>query len=294
MKPIFTKGPSTNTRFIAAVIVSIALLLLAHQTNQLTRLKDSLSFIVHPVLVIVDLPSTLYDWFTQSTSDHAELLEENRTLRSSALLLKAKLQKFEALEKENTRLHSLLESSFKLGEQFISAELINVNQNQNTQHIVIDKGSRFNLYAGQTALNEDGVIGQIINVNPLTSSIMLITDPNHAIPIEVNRTGLKTIASGSGIKNILTLPYLPHNADIKIGDLLTTTGLGGVFPKGYPVGIITQLTPIAGGAFMRAEAETVAKIERIRDILLVWSKQEPIPLLSGAPTKPEHITTRAR
>ncbi len=208
--------------------------------------------------------------------------------------MKAKLQKFEALEKENTRLHSLLESSFKLGEQFISAELINVNQNQNTQHIIIDKGSRFNLYAGQTALNEDGVIGQIIDVNPLTSSIMLITDPNHAVPIEINRTGLRTIASGSGIQNRLTLPYLPHNTDIQIGDLLTTTGLGGVFPKGYPVGIITQLTPIAGGAFMHAEAETVAKIESIRDILLVWSKQEPIPLLSGAPTEHEHITTRER
>lgn len=270
------------------------MLLLAQQTNQLSRFKDSLSFIVHPVLVAVDLPNNLYQWLTESTSDHAELLEENRQLKSESLLLKAKLQKFESLEKENTRLHSLLESSFKLGEQFISASLIEVNQNSNTQHIVIDKGSRFNLYAGQTALNEDGVIGQIISVHPLTSSIMLITDPNHAVPIEVNRTGLRTIAVGNGVQNTLTLPYLPHNADIQVGDLLTTSGLGGVFPKGYPVANISKLTPLAGEAFMYAEAETIAHIERIRDILLVWSKQEPIPLLTGAPTEPEHLTPSAR
>lgn len=241
---------------------------------------------MHPIFVVVDLPSNLYNWLTESTSDHASLLEQNQTLKSEALLLNAKLQKFQALETENTRLHSLLESSFKLGEQFISASLIKVNQNPNTQHIVIDKGSRFDLYVGQTALNEDGVIGQIIDVMPLTSSVMLISDPNHAIPIEINRTGLRTIASGNGRQNTLTLPYLPHNADIAIGDLLITSGLGGVFPKGYPVATITKLAPLAGEAFMYAEAETIAKIETTRDILLVWSKQEPIPLLSGAPTKP--------
>jgi len=270
------------------------LLLLAHQTNQLVRLKDSLSFVIHPVLVTVDLPSKLYNWLTESTSEYSELLEDNRRLKSESLLLKAKLQKFEALETENTRLHSLLESSFKLGEQFISASLIKVNQNPNTTNIIIDKGSRFNLYKGQAALNEDGVMGQIINVHPLTSSIMLVTDPNHAIPIEINRTGLRTIASGNGIQNTLMLPYLPHNADIKIGDLLITSGLGGVFPKGYPVATVTKLSPLPGEAFMHAEAQTMAKIESTRDILLVWSKQQPIPILSGEPTEPEHLTPNAR
>lgn len=249
---------------------------------------------MHPVLVAVDLPTKLYNWLTESTSDLSELIEENHRLKSESLLLKVKLQKFEALEAENTRLHSLLESSFKIGEQFISASLIKVNQNPNTTNIVIDKGSRFNLYKGQAALNEDGVLGQIINVHPLTSSIMLITDPNHATPVEINRTGLRTIASGSGIQNTLTLPYLPHNADIKIGDLLTTSGLGGVFPTGYPVAIVTKLTPLPGEAFMHAEANTIAKIDSTRDILLVWSKQEPIPILSGAPVEPEPLTPDAR
>jgi len=274
------------------------LLLLAQQTQQLARFKDTLSLIVHPVLVVASLPSKAYSWLTESTTGYAELSKENKLLKSESLLLKAKLQKFESLEKENTRLHSLLESSFKLGEQFIAASLIEVNQNPNTQHIVIDKGSRFNLYAGQTALNEEGIIGQIINVHPLTSSIMLITDPNHAIPIEINRTGLRTIAVGNGSRNTLTLPHLPHNADIQIGDLLTTSGLGGVFPKGYPVAKVSKLTPLAGEAFMHTEATTIAHIESIREILLVWSKQEPIPLLSNIESdrenKPKQITPSAR
>jgi len=232
--------------------------------------------------VSIDVPSKTLDWFSENTTERAEILSQNRHLKSEALLLKAKLQKFDALVEENVRLHSLLESSFKLGEQFISASLIKVNQNPNTQQVVIDKGSRFNLYQGQAALNDDGIIGQIIKVNPLTSSLMLITDPNHAIPVEINRTGLRTIASGNGTQNTLSLPYLPHNADIKVGDLLTTSGLGGVFPKGYPVAILSKLKPLSGEAFMYAEAQTVAKTESIRDILLVWSKPQPIPLL---PTK---------
>lgn len=252
---------------------------LAYQTNQLQRFKDSLSFIVHPILVAVDAPSRAYDWLTESTIDHSTLIEAHRALSTENLILKAKLQKFEFLEKENTRLHSLLESSFKIGEQFISASLINVNLNSNTQTVVIDKGKRFSLFLSQPALNEDGVIGQIIDVKPLSSSIMLITDPNHAIPIEINRTGLRSIATGSGTQNTLLLPYLSHNTDIQVGDLLTTSGLGGVFPKGYPVAIISALTPAPGEAFMHAEAKTIAKIESTHELLLVWSNQEPTPLL---------------
>ncbi|MEW5011446.1 MAG: rod shape-determining protein MreC [Cycloclasticus sp.] len=290
IKPLFSKGPSTSTRFIAAAIISILLLLLANQTQQLKPLKDALSFVVHPIIVSTDLPSRLQHWFNEQTTERSELIAQNRTLKAEALLLKAKLQKFSALAQENTRLHSLLESSFKLGEQFIAASLIKVNQNPNKQHILIDKGSRFNLYEGQAALNDSGIIGQIIKVHPLTSSIILITDPNHAIPVEINRTGLRTIASGSGAQNTLSLPYLPHNADIKVGDLLITSGLGGVFPQGYPVARISKLQPMPGEAFIHAEAQTIAKTETTRNILLVWSKQQPIPLL---PAKKTPLTTQA-
>lgn len=267
---------------------------MAQKTDYLHPLKDALSLIVHPVLLAVDLPKKSMHWVAENTTDRAELLEQNRKLKAESLLLKARLQKFAAIEKENTRLHNLLESSYKIGEQFISASLINVNLSANTQHIAIDKGHRFNLFNGQAVINEDGVIGQIIDVNPLSSHIMLITDPNHAIPVEINRTGLRTIATGNGSLNTLNLPYLPHNTDVKVGDLLITSGLGGVFPMGYPVAQVSQLTPSPGEAFMHAEATTIAKIDSTREVLLVWSNQQPVPLLPSEPIADEQTTIDAR
>ncbi|PHS73672.1 MAG: rod shape-determining protein MreC [Cycloclasticus sp.] len=291
---MFSKGPSSNTRFIAAIIISILLLIIAHQTNYLNRVKDSLSFIVHPILVVIDLPSKAYSFFTESNADRAALMEENIQLKNESLMLKARLQKFDAIEKENTRLHNLLESSFKLGEQFIAASLLKVNLNPTTQHIVIDKGHRFNLFAGQAAINADGVIGQIVQVNPLTSSIMLITDPNHAIPVEINRTGLKTIVVGQGAKDTLSVLYLPHNTDLLEGDILSSSGLGGVFPKGYPVATISKLSPLPGEAFMHVEAQPIANINNTHEVLLVWHRQEALSLLPETSEKLDPVEANAR
>ena len=270
------------------------MLILGQKTDHLQTFKDGLSLIVHPVLLAIDVPNKSIRWIAENTADRAELLEQNNKLAAEALLLKARLQKFAAIEKENTRLHNLLESSYKIGEQFISASLIDVNLSANTRHIIIDKGHRFNLFEGQSVINEDGVIGQIIEVHPLSSRILLITDPNHAISVEINRTGLRTIATGSGALNMVNLPYLPHNTDIKPGDLLITSGLGGVFPMGYPVARVSKLTPSPGEAFMRAEATTIAKIDKTREVLLVWSNQQPVPLLPSEPTTPQQNTNDAR
>ncbi len=264
-----------------AATLSVCLLAVSYKTDYLDRFQGALSYVLHPLLLVVNLPSQSLDWLSEQTLGRSALLEENSSLKAEALMLKAKLQKFDAIEKENTRLHSLLESSFEIGEQFIAASLLSVNTNKNSQQVVIDKGSRFSLFPGQAALNEDGIVGQITAARPLTSDIILITDPSHAIPVEVNRTGLRTIAIGSGFKNSLTLPYLPLNADIQTGDLLTSSGLGGVFPKGYPVATISTFKLSGGEAFMRASATTIADIDRTHELLLVWSRRDPIPLLPG-------------
>ncbi len=264
-----------------AATLSVCLLAVSYKTDYLDRFQGTLSFILHPLLLMVSIPSQSLDWLSKQTLGRSALLEENNVLKTDALMLKAKLQKFNALEKENTRLHSLLESSFKIGEQFIAASLLSVNTNKNTQQVVIDKGSRFGLFPGQAALNEDGIVGQITTARPLTSDIILITDPSHAIPVEINRTGLRTIAIGSSVKNSLSLPYLPLNADIQTGDLLTSSGLGGVFPKGYPVATISTFKLSSGKAFMHASASTIADIDRTHELLLVWSRRDPIPLLPG-------------
>lgn len=242
----------------------------------------------------VDSPANAYHWVTDTFSSHAQLLADNSRLKNERLLLKAKLQKLEAIEQENVRLQSLLGSSFKLGEQFLAASIIRTNLNPLTHQVVIDKGSRFKLYKNQAALTADGVIGQVIDVNPLSASIILLSDPNHAIPIEISRTGLRTIAIGSGNNDSINLPYLPHNSDIRIDDLLITSGMGGLYPKGYPVAKVSELAPAPGQAFMIAKAKTIAKIENSHEVLLVWSQQQPIPILSKKSASiPEESNTAA-
>ena len=236
----------------------------------------------------VDSPSRAYEWVTEAFSSNSHLQEENNRLKVEERLLKAKLQKYEAIEHENIRLQSLLGSSFKLGEQFIAASIIRTNLDSLSQQVVIDKGSRFNILNGQAAINDEGIVGQVVNVNPLSASIILITDPNHAIPVEISRTGLRTIATGNGDNNALNLPYLPHNSDIQLNDLLITSGMGGLYPKGYPVAKVIELAPAPGEAFMAAKAKTVANIESSREVLLVWSQQQPLPILSNIDNTPQN------
>jgi len=263
--------------FVAAFL-SLLMIVLDQRTTALQPVRQGLSILIHPILIAINSPFNFALESTQSIGSRATLLEENRSLKSEALILKAKLQKFEALEMENIRLHALLESSYKLGEQFIVGNLISVSLDPYQHKVTIDKGAQFGAYVGQAALDADGVIGQVTRVMPLHSEVMLITDPNHAIPVEVNRNGLRTIAVGSGQFNRLELPYLPHNANVEVGDLLISSGLGGHFPKGYPVGVISELEPAPGLPFMRASAKPAAHIESSRELLLVWSKQQPIPL----------------
>jgi rod shape-determining protein MreC len=254
------------------------LIFASERVEQLQWLKPTLSIITHPILLAVNAPAELYDTLNRGLSDRTTLLNKNTQLENERLLLQVKLQKLESVEKENTRLHSLLSSSFKLGEQFIVASLMRVSLDPYSHTVVVDKGSPYNLYKGQAALNSKGVVGQLTQVNAMSSTIMLITDPNHATPVEIRRTGLRTIALGNGTYNQLSLPYLPLNADIKEGDMLVTSGLGGLYPKGYPVATVAHIDETSNQAFIQVQADTVAKIESSRELLLVWSNQQPIQL----------------
>ncbi len=258
--------------------MSISLLFIQHRDHKLDGLRHTLSVIIYPVQYLASLPSNWsYNAFGTGLS-YSELLKENRKLKHEQLIYKSKLLKFFTLEKENIRLRALLENSFKLGEQFLVADLISVNLDAYEQVVLVNKGSRFGVYPKQPVLDANGIVGQVIRANPLTSEIMLITDPNHAIPVQVNRNGLRTIAVGSGQPNQLNLPFLPNNADIRVGDLLVTSGLGGVFPQGYPVGVVNEFTPQPGKPFARITATPSASLDRSREFLIVWSNRDPIPL----------------
>ncbi|MFM8333453.1 MAG: rod shape-determining protein MreC [Candidatus Methylumidiphilus sp.] len=276
IKPIFTKAPSINFRLSVCVAASLALLA-GEQKGLLAPLRATLTSVVHPLQQLVSSPTQFVGKARELFADRAALAEKNAQLHEEALLLQAKLLKFAALEQENLRLRGLLDTSFKLGEQVMIAELLSVNVVPYEHVVMVNKGSRFGVYAGQPVMDADGVVGQVLRVTPYSAEVILITDPNHAIPVQVNRNGLRTIAQGTGQIDKLILPYLSGNADIQAGDLLVTSGMGGIFPQGYPVATVTAVTSQQGSPLAKVLAAPVAKLDRSRELLMVWSKPEPIP-----------------
>ena len=274
-----------------AIILSVALLVTEQRGHQLDLLRTSLSFVTDPIKYFVNLPSLLVENATHSVSSYAYLKQENQRLHDEQLINQTRLLKFEALEKENIRLRAILENSYKLGEQVLIAELLAVNMTPYEQKMVINKGTRFDVYPQQPVLDANGVVGQVFRALPLSSEIILITDPNHAIPVQVSRNGLLTIAVGSGQVNRLILPYLPSNADIRPGDLLITSGLGGTFPPGYPVAVVDDFSAQPNKAFATITATPKAQLDRNRELMLVWSKSAPVPLVSKPSTSEPNIRT---
>jgi rod shape-determining protein MreC len=261
-------------------VAASLILLVAEQKTMLTPLRTTLTTAVYPLQQLVNSPTQFVGKLREAMSSQSALMEENKRLREEALLLQAKLLKFSALEQENLRLRGLLDTTFKLGEQVMIAELLEVNVVPYEHVMLVNRGSRLGVFPGQPVMDAFGVVGQVLRVNPYSAEIVLITDPNHAIPVQVNRNGLRTIAQGTGQTDRLSLPYLNNSADIQPGDLLVTSGMGGIFPQGYPVA-----TVVAGGPGGKLSAVPVAKLDRNREVLMVWSKAEPIPRVPEPPAK---------
>lgn len=275
IKPIFSKGPSLNLR--AFVCVSASLMLLAAEQQQLfPALREGLAGAVYPLQQLVSSPIRIGREIAEAFSSRADLLEENRRLHEEQLMLKTKLLKFSAMEQENIRLRGLLETSFKVGEHALIAELLAVTLGTYEHVVTVNKGSRFGIQAEQPVMDANGIVGQVLRVSPFSSDVILISDPNHAIPVQVNRNGVRTIAVGSGQLDKLLLPQVTSNTDIKPGDLLVSSGLGGTFPQGYPVATVTTVAP-QDDPSGKATAKPLAQLDRIREVLMVWSNSNPIP-----------------
>ncbi len=249
-----------------------------HRGDSLNNIRSALSVLVYPIQVAVSFPADTVEYFHTTAFTNSQLKAENERLKVEQLENKTKLLKLESLEKENIRLRALLENSFKLGAQVLNAELLAVNLAPYEHIVVVNKGNRFGVNSHQPVLDGHGIVGQVVRTLPFSSEIMLITDPNHAIPVQVNRNGLRTIAIGSGRINRLNLPFLPNNADIKPGDLLVSSGLGGTFPQGYPVAVVDEFIVQPNKPFADIKATPKAKLDRSRELLIVWSNETPVPL----------------
>jgi rod shape-determining protein MreC len=254
-----------------------------HRNHHLDLLRSTLSVVVYPLHYLASLPDSLGRALEGRLAQEQELRETNESLRRGNLVLRARLQQMEALEAENMRLRDLLGSSFKIGDRVLIAELLAVDLDPYRQQVMINKGTSSGVFVGQPVLDANAVMGQVVRVNPLSSTVLMITDAAHALPVQVNRNGLRTVAAGTGIINRLELPHLPNNADVRVGDLLVTSGLGGHFPPGYPVARVAEVRREPGNPFATVVAAPNARLDRTREVLLVWTL--PPSLLNEALTE---------
>ena len=265
---------SLGARFLLFSVVSLALMVLDHRDDHLSRLRQAFSVLVYPIQMSVNLPLKSWQWASISFADRAELLSENAELKVEQLSYNVRLQRMAALEAENTRLRAILDSSARVGDRVLVAQILAVDLDPYRQRFWINRGLGDGVFVGQALLDANGVAGQIVRVEPFTSEAVLISDADHAVPVSVNRNGLRTIVVGTGDSGRLSLPYLTNSADIMPGDLLVSSGLGGVFPSGYPVGWVLDVHRRPGQSFAEVIAEPAAELDRDREVLLVWTPED--------------------
>lgn len=274
MQPLFLQGPSVTLRTIILVVASIAVMIADHRWHALETVRGAIeSYIVYPLRYTINLPSQLVEWTDESLSSHELLLDENKKLHEQQLRAQVSLQKLSVLEKENDRLRKMLSAQPKVGELVLVAEILSIDLDPYKQQVILNKGRSKDLYIGQPIIDAWGVMGQVVHLGGYSATALLISDPSHAIPVQVNRSGLRSTAFGTGNSQLLELRYIPHNADIEVGDSINTSGLGGRFPPNYPVGRIVSIERSAGESFATVLAEPVAHLDRSREVLLVWHKR---------------------
>jgi rod shape-determining protein MreC len=270
---LFPKGPSPSIKIVLILILSLGLMVLDHTRDTLQPVRSSLATVLQPLQFIAELPSDATE-FVIRYLDRDKLIVENKALSQQLLLLRAQLQKLAALEAENDRIRALLSSARSLDDEVLIAEILSVSPDPYRHYVNLDKGRADGVFPGQALVDANGIMGQVTSVNAMGATAIMITDPNHGIPVEFNRTGLRTIAQGTGKSERLLLPFLPANADVAVGDLLVSSGLGGHYPAGYPVARVTEVTHQRGDEFLTVIAAPTASLNRGREVLLVWT---PLP-----------------
>jgi len=275
MQSLFLRGPSVTLRAIILVAASIALMIADHRWHHLEALRVTLeTYVIYPMRYTINLPVEFAQWVDESMASRNVLLEENEQLRQQQLRSQVSLQKLSILENENERLRKMLSAQPKMAERVLVSEILSVDLDPYNQQVVLNKGIKDDVYLGQPVIDAWGVLGQVIHTAEHSCIAMLISDPGHAIPVQVNRNGLRGTAYGVGQSDRLELRFIPHNADIEVGDLVITSGLGGRFPPNYPVGRISEVDRPPGETFAQIDVEPAAHLDRSREVLLVWYQSE--------------------
>ena len=283
-RPLYGRGPSAGLRFTVYAILSIVLMYYDQHGHWVQRLHFTLDAAAYPVQVAVSSPRTAWNWVTQGLQTRDALRAENMRLHDQVLTLEMSVVREDALEQENAELRGLKASLPPFIKKWQLAEIISVETNPLRQRVVINKGAADGVVVNQAVVDGSGVLGQVARVGPWSAEVILVTDPEHAIPVEVVRNSLRSIAVGSGNTGELLLPYLAVNSDVKSGDLLVSSGLGGVFPSGLPVARISGVRREANQLLAQVRAMPLAHVERDREVVLLLI--EPSHPAAPAPNPP--------
>jgi len=268
------RGPSPGFRFTLYTILSIVVMFLDQRHGWLEQARYVLQAAAYPIQLAVSSPAAAWGWLQESFETRDALRAENQRLRVQKRELELRSMRYEALARENGELRGLRDALPPVAQRWLAAEIVKIQLNNLRQSILINRGTTNGVFKAQAVLDDKGVIGQTTHVGPWSAEVILITDPEHAIPVQIERTGLRTIAVGAGDTASLALPYLPGNADIKSGDLLVTSGLGGVFPAGYPVARVTEVHRDAVQPLAQVRATPAASADTDSEVALVWFRPD--------------------
>jgi rod shape-determining protein MreC len=249
-------------------------MILDQRFDWLERAHYVMQAATYPIERVVSSPLAAWRWAQSSFATRDSLEVENQRLRNRLRDLEVRSMRYDALARENAALIGLRHSLPPVARRWLPADIVNIQLDDLRQRVLIDRGSSNGVLAGQAVLDDDGVVGQTLHVGPWSAEVILITDPEHALPVAIERTGLRTIAVGAGDATSLALPYLPANADVRVGDVLVTSGLGGVFPPGYPVAKVTEVHKDAVQPLAHVRAAPFAHLETDREVMLIWFRHD--------------------
>jgi rod shape-determining protein MreC len=277
-------------RCVLYSLLALTLIVVDKRYDHLAHIRRYLSIVAYPVQIAVASPFEGWDWFRESVTTRDALRADKARLEAELRLAQFRLQRYAALEAESERLRALRESTSDVADHFVIGRIMDLDLDAFRERVLVDKGAHDGVYVGQAVLDSGGVFGQVARVGELTSEVILVSDAAHAIPVQINRNGLRTIAVGTGDTNRLKLPYLPTSADVSVGDLLLTSGLGGGFPPGYPVGTIAEVRRDPAQSLADVEVKPAAALDRSRELMFVWLKPQVQELQLLPPPKPQTKT----
>lgn len=281
---LFSANAAGTLRLIAYLALACIIMVVDRRFGVLTHVRYAASIVIEPVFTLAAIPAKLTQFVRHSAVDRADLAHENTHLREALLLANARLNRMHMVAGQNQRLKKLLDVRHALGMDVQLARVIGVDLGAFRHRIVLDVGADQGVTVGQAVIDAHGVMGQVVEVLKNTCRVILISDPNHAIPVTDERSGLRTVANGSGTGGQLRVASIPLTADVHVGDTLLTSGLGGRFPAGFPVGTVLSVIPDADGMFANAQVKPAAALNRSGEVLLLRDLSPPVgpPALAPA------------